>query len=205
MGLNGWTGQQVLDPSEIETRFSCEDGMGYLGSITTEPTPETQETVERIKDIMGYLPPREADFVDLYFFHRLRQTDIASIFRVSQPTVCYRLQRATSRILFLLELPWITERKMRKELKKALDDELDIEIMILMYRTTCQSEVAKRLEVSQGLVRHRFIRSIAKVKKLPSLKEYSTLFESISNNLNILREVRRASAPNFQDVIYIVD
>lgn len=205
MGLNGWTGQQILDPSEIETRFSCEDGMGYLGSITTEPTPETQETIERIKDIMGYLPPREADFVELYFFHRLRQTDIASIFRVSQPTVCYRLQRATSRILFLLELPWIKEPRMRRELGESLDDELDIEIMVLMYRTTCQSEVAKRLGVSQGLVRHRFIRSIAKVTGNPVLKEYADLFESISNNLNILREVRRVSVPNFQDVLYIVD
>jgi len=63
--------------------------------------------------------------------------------------------------------------------------------MQLMRETTCQSEVAKRLGVSQGLVRHRFIRSVNRMKMYPELAPYVKLFEFISANLNILREVQR--------------
>jgi hypothetical protein len=63
--------------------------------------------------------------------------------------------------------------------------------MVLMYRTTCQSSVARQLGVSQGLVRHRFIRSIRKLTPLPSMQEYVGAFERIAANLNILREIKR--------------
>jgi len=65
--------------------------------------------------------------------------------------------------------------------------------MTLMYQTTCQSEVAKRLDVSQGLVRHRFIRSIARLSRIEGLLPYVEMYRAIATNLNILREVQRPS------------
>lgn len=213
-----WSGHKILDPSELEARFSMEDGLGSLDMTGTEAVSEESLTqLQRVKKILPLLPAREADFVELYYFRRLKQTDIALIFRVSQPTVCYRLQRAADRIRFLLSLPDIEDGELIRVFEGFLLDPLDVQIMILMYETTCQSEVAKRLGVSQGLVRHRFIRTIAKMgweqverpnpdtgeihkvwvqvvrvqEPAEELDKYAGMYRAIADNLNILREVQR--------------
>jgi len=194
-GVRGyWSGHKVIDPTELESRFAVEDGLAFLDVTGTEEiSDESLEKLEQVKKILDHLPPREADFVELYFFRHLKQTDIASIFRVSQPTVCYRLQRAAARIRFLLDLPEFDDEEMLEALEGFLSDPLDVKIMILMYETTCQSAVAKRLGVSQGLVRHRFIRSIERMADIDGMDKYTTMFKLISENLNILREVQRPS------------
>jgi hypothetical protein len=216
-----WSGHKVLDPTELEARFSIEDGLGFLENTGTEVlSDESLEQLERVKQILHMLPPREADFVDLYFFRKMKQTDIAAIFRVSQPTVCYRLQRAANRIKFLLSLPDLEAGELELVFSEFLSDTKDVRIMVLMYETTCQSEVAKRIQESQGLVRHRFIRTIGKmgweqqpqygddgevlkdlngktlkvwVQKapVPDMDKYAQMYKVIADNLNILREVQR--------------
>jgi DNA-directed RNA polymerase specialized sigma24 family protein len=189
-----WSGHKVIDPSELESRFCVEDGLGFLDVTGNESiSDESQERLEEVRKILDHLPAREADFVELYFFRHLKQTDIATIFRVSQPTVCYRLQRAATRIRFLLALPQVRPGEIDRVLDEMLDDPLDVQIMGLMYETTCQSEVAKRLGVSQGLVRHRFIRTIEMMAQQTKLSKYTQLFQMIADNLNILREVQRPS------------
>lgn len=206
-----WSGHKVIDPSELESRFSVEDGLGFLDISTSEQvTEEGVEQMERVRKILPLLPPREADFIELYYFYKKKQTDIALMFQVSQPTVCYRLQRAAYRIRFLLSLPDINDGELEQAFTGFLPDPLDIRIMVLMYETTCQSEVAKRLRVTQGFVRHRFIRSIGRmgwenvkhdpdpeksewvqVREVPNMDKYASLFVSIAKNLNVLREVQR--------------
>jgi len=197
-----WYGYMV-DPQDIETRFSLEDSIANMESIFTEPTEEDLEKIEDIRKVLDKLPPREADFVELYFFRHMKQTDIANIFRVSQPTVCYRLQRATVRIKFLLEMPEVDTKKLRKDLAGFLADPIDVDVMCLMYETTCQSSVAKRLGVSQGFVRHRFIRTIDRMGAVPTMQSYASLFTVISKNLSVLREIRRI--PREDQLIYSVD
>ena len=181
----------MSNPSNLETQFSNEDSMSQLASIFTEPSEESLEKIGRVRLMLNLLPPREADFVDLYYFRQINQTDIATIFGVSQPTVCYRLKRATSRIQFLLRLPPITRPELEEAVHSFLSDPLDAQIMILMWETTCQSEVAKRLGVTQGLVRHRFIRGVRRMRDNEHYVALADMFDSISENLNILREVKR--------------
>jgi len=183
----------MTDPIGIETRFSNEDSISQLESVFSEPSEESLAKIDRVHGMLDQLPPREADFVDLYFFRHLNQTDIALIFGVSQPTVCYRLKRATVRIQFLLQLPAITKPELVEAMTGFLGDSLDAKIMILMWETTCQSEVAKRLGVTQGLVRHRFIRTVKRMKGHDDLGALAQMFDTISENLNILREVKRPS------------
>lgn len=183
----------MFAPIDIETRFSNEDSLSQMDSIFTEPTEDMRLKMRRVQDLLHHLPPREADFVDLYYFRHINQTDIAALFGVSQPTVCYRLQRATKRLQFLLKLPDISLDEIERALKGFLSDPLDIQIMLLMWQTTCQSEAAKILGVTQGMVRHRFIRSVKRMWNNPNLSKYAEMFDGISNNLNILREVRRPS------------
>ena len=171
--------------------------------LSEEPSEESQRNLERVREIMRELPPREADFVELYFFSHKTQTDIAEIFKVSQPTVCYRLQRATARIRFVLDLPDVSLDEMTEVLRGFLSDAEDVQIMLLMYETTCQSAVAKRLGVTQGKVRHRFMRSTKRMGDNPHMEKYAKVFQAIAENLNILREVER---PAWDEKIhYVVD
>lgn len=165
-----YAGHRSIDPNELETKLSTEEGVCWLDFLVDdEPSEEKQEQLERIQTLLDDLPPMEADYVDLYYYRRKKQTDIADMFGVSQPTVCYRLQRAAARIQFLLSLPPISEKEVESTMRKFLTEEIDVRIMVQMLKTTCQSEVAKRLKVSQGLVRHRFIRAIEKMR---DAKEY---------------------------------
>jgi len=171
-GMHGgwWSGHKVVDPTEIESRFSLEDGLGFLEFANEELDEEAVIQMERVRGILDMLPACEADFIDLYFFRQRKQTDIAEIFGVSQPTVCYRLQRAIARASYLLSLPAVEDGEIRDAMTKVLVDPLDIEVMVLMFETTCQSEVAKRLRISQGKVRHRFIRALDNMTTLLQLQ-----------------------------------
>lgn len=187
-----WADCRSVDPIELESRYSTEDNIEFLEQVLSEePSEESGRNLERVREIMDDLPKREADFVDLYFFNHKTQTDIAEIFRVSQPTVCYRLQRATARIRFVLSLPDVTEDEMEVALSGFLSDPEDVSIMMLMWETTCQSAVAKRLNVTQGKVRHRFMRSTKRMQENQTMEKYAKIFTAISDNLNILREVDR--------------
>jgi predicted DNA-binding protein (UPF0251 family) len=171
--------------------LSEEDLITSFGTIFTDPDEEDLQVIDRVRKILERLPSIEADFIDLYFFKHIRQTDIAAIFGVSQPTVCYRLQRAIQRIKYLLEVPKIEVDTLRSDLKRFFTDPVDIEILVLMYETTCQSETAKRLGVTQGFVRHRFIRSTRRMATNQAMHFYGEVFTTVSKNLNLLREVQR--------------
>lgn len=173
------------------SRVSEEDVISNFASIFTDPDEDDLRMMDRVRELMDRIPPIEADFVRLYFFLHVKQTDIATIFDVSQPTVCYRLKRAIRRIKYLLEVPQLDPDSLREGVRGFLSDPLDVEILILMYETTCQSETAKRLGVSQGLVRHRFFRSISRMEGNPHMRHYADLFSVVAANLNLLREVQR--------------
>ena len=200
---NFWSGMIVMDPSVIDRHFDDGDTLGsVLVTGSDEPSEENLGQIEIIRTILDRLPPREADFIDLYFFQRVRQTVIASLFNVSQPTICYRLQRATERIKFLLQMPPMAEGELEDAMKAVLSDPMDVAIMCGMLQTTCQSEVAKSLGVSQGLVRHRFFRTLSKLEAMPSMEKYVRAFRLVAANLNIMREVYRAEWA--EPVIYLV-
>jgi DNA-directed RNA polymerase specialized sigma24 family protein len=193
----------VMDPAIIDRHFNGADTLGsMIVSAPDEPSEESLAQIDAIRSAMGRLPPREADFVDLYFFQRIRQTVIASLFKVSQPTICYRLQRATERIKYLLQMPLLEEGELEAAMKAVLSDPLDVAIMCGMLKTTCQSVVAKSLGVSQGLVRHRFFRTLSKLEALPSMGKYVQAFRLVASNPNIMHEVYRAEWA--EPIIYLV-
>ena len=193
MGGNYWCGHKILDPSDIERQFSNEDGLAFLDVSTNEYlSTERSEQLGQVRTVLGDIPAREADFVELYFFQKVRQTSIASIFNVSQPTVCYRLQRAAARIKYLLDIPPYDPHRIERDLSGVLGDPIDVRIMLGMIKTTCQSEVAKDMGVTQGFVRHRYLRSVSSLERVTGMSNYVDLFNHVSGNLNILREVQRA-------------
>ena len=193
MSSNYWGGHVLLDPSDLERMYSQEDSMAKLPTVWDELQEDSLLQLDVVRSLLDQLPPREADYIELYFFQRLRQTAIAQLFNVSQPTVCYRLQRGAQRLRFLLDLPEYTMGDMEKDLQGVITDHVDISIMLGMVRTTCQSDVARELGVTQGFVRHRFLRTIGRLERMSGMGTYVEIFRLVEGNLNILKNTSRSS------------
>lgn len=153
-----------------------------------------QDFHSRVEPLLERIPEREADIIYLYFLHAKRQLDIAEIFNMTQAAVSYRLARGIKRIKFLLEIPQVTEAQLREDLPKVFQD-IDVDILVGMWQTTCQSEVAHRLGLTQGRVRHRFFTAVEKLQELAledsTYEPYSDLFTKISSKrFTILWEVK---------------
>ncbi len=185
-----------IDPSQLASRFQAPD----------EEEPEVEEEIsleslltsanyeDRIAPLLERIPQREADLIYLYYIQKKRQADIAVIFNVTQAAISYRLDRGLKRIKFLLSIPQVNEEDIRRDLP-AIFKAIDVNILVGMWQTTCQSEVAKTLELTQGRVRHRFFKAV-RVLSVAAEKDavfvpYHKVFSAISQkNFNILREVR---------------
>jgi DNA-directed RNA polymerase specialized sigma24 family protein len=192
-----------VDPAELANRFAAPD-----------PTPiEERERREREEDdaeiealfssedyetvvlpLLDRIPDREADLIYLYYGCGKRQADIAEIFDVTQAAISYRLDRGIQRMKFLLSIPTVTEEDMREDLVEIFE-QIDINILVGMWQTTCQSEVASKLKLTQGRVRHRFFKAVEVLKGAAERDKkfypYHKIFSSISSkNFNILRAVQ---------------
>lgn len=183
-----------MDPAQLANRLVApspedeQDGDDQ-DSIFSDIDYET-----RIAPLLDRIPKREADLIYLYFIKRKRQADIAAIFEVTQAAISYRLDRGIKRIKFLLSIPQITSEGIRKDLAQAFQ-QTDLDILVGMWETTCQSEVATRLQLTQGRVRHRFFRAVKALEQLADtndvFKPYQKVFSAIANKgFNVLREVK---------------
>jgi DNA-directed RNA polymerase specialized sigma24 family protein len=185
-----------IDPAELANRFAApepeeedesgdDDIVGVLSSLNYE---------NQVKPLLDKIPDREADIVYLYYILKKKQADIAEIFGVTQAAISYRLDRGIQRIRFLLSIPQVTEEDLRRDLPGVPLKEIDVNILVGMWQTTCQSEVATRLGLTQGRVRHRFFVAVKVLEKRaaedPSIMRYHRVFSSIASNFNIGREVR---------------
>lgn len=184
-----------VDPAELANRFATNDD-----PFEEEKEEEDIEALvtssyeERIVPLLDRIPQREADLIYLYYIQKKRQADIADIFGVTQAAISYRLDRGLQRIKFLLEIPPVSEDDLRTDLP-SLFKEIDVAILVGMWQTTCQSEVASRLNLTQGRVRHRFFKAVKTLKEAaeanPKFVPYYKVFSAISSKkFNILREVK---------------
>ncbi len=190
----------VQDPNTLATRFSLEDnkfGNSYsdpessledsesLSSMVEDSlAPDETEELELnkpnfslIEPLLDRIPAREADLVRLYYKLDMKQEQIAKIFRITQAAVSYRLARARRRIQFLFTIPILKYDDFESDFKGIFSDQ-DREILWKMYETTCQSKIAKQMGLTQGRVRHRFFRSLDKIKELIE-KESKPFFDRI--------------------------
>ena len=131
----------------------------------------------------------------MYFKYGKRQADIATIFGVTQAAISYRLDRGIKRIKFLLSIPQVTEEDLRRDLPGVFPSKIDVDILVGMWETTCQSEVANRLKLTQGRVRHRFFKAVKVLEEAARYDQvflpYYQIYSAISGKkFNILREVK---------------
>jgi predicted XRE-type DNA-binding protein len=196
MAANGYV--IPIDPAELANRFSSPEEMDDDERAAEEEEVETflvgADYESRIRPLLDRIPQREADLIYLYYIQKKRQADIAEIFGVTQAAISYRLDRGLQRIKFLLSIPQVTEDELRGDLADIFLA-IDVDILVGMWQTTCQSEVATQLGLTQGRVRHRFFKSVSLLKDAAEKDEkydpYHRIFSAISSKkFNILREVK---------------
>ena len=160
-------------------------------------------SLEDISPFLHRLPAKEQDLVDLYYFRRKRQKDIAKMFNISQGAVSHRLARARKRLRFLKDMPKVEDRVLMQKLKTAFPP-MDTDIVYHMTKTTCQSLVAKIINekyklgedslLTQVKVRHKFFKAIDKLKELgvsdPIYDRIYLLTEHIRKGSYLLHEVK---------------
>lgn len=170
----------IQDPNSLSSRYSTKDRLGYDAEseldelIESELAPEPEEELkaeshsldfEAIAPYLDKIPARESDLIRLYHHDKMKQEQIAKLFRITQAAVSYRLHRGIKRIQFLRTIPELEEEIFQVELGPRFCDQ-DREILWRMYETTCQSEIAKQMNLTQGRVRHRFFRALQRIKDL---------------------------------------
>jgi DNA-directed RNA polymerase specialized sigma24 family protein len=109
---------------------------------------------------IGRLPAMEQDILKLHMELRKSQTEVAKILGVSQPTVNYRYKRARERLDFMEKVPRVTADEIRQVLRTLGARDTDVDAMVLYVETSSQSEVARRMNTSQGAVRHWILRAL---------------------------------------------
>lgn len=180
------------DPSEMARRFDQNATLPFSASC------ELTQSIGFDPDLLNMIPEIEADIIRLHFFCGKTQTDIARIFSIKQSAVHYRIKRGLKRIKFLMERPPIDESLVRADLLRiGLNNPVpnsiytDIDILIAMYHETCQTVVAEQLDLTQGLVRHRFLRAVDSIQEETGepFTTYGIAFGMVRGNLNILHEV----------------
>lgn len=191
-----------VDPSEMASRFKAPDEEADrifdedpIEGANPEPLFSSLNYDTQIRPLLDRIPDREADLIDLYYIQKKKQADIAAIFGVTQAAISYRLDRGLQRIRFLLSIPTVDEDELRRDLPHVPFKEIDVNILVGMWETTCQSEVATRLGLTQGRVRHRFFGAVKTLSKRADedarFIPYHKIFSAISNkNFNVLREVK---------------
>jgi len=178
----------VQDPSNLSSRFSNEDRLGYshdepeidpdlilqiegelaapdVECIPTGGIGANQALFDSMERYLRRIPDREADLITLYYRDGMRQEQIGKLFSITQAAVSYRLHRGIKRIQFLRTIPELARQEFDQELAPRFSDQ-DGEILWLMYETTCQSKIAKILKLTQGRVRHRFFRALTKIRDM---------------------------------------
>ena len=186
-----------MDYSELDARFSNEHAIRYNDFMGVSIS------FEELKPFLNRLPPREYDLVELYYVEQKNQKDIARMFGVTQGAVSSRLSRAKKRLIFLRDLPKISNDEIDERLG-LLFDEIELEIIKFMVQTTCQSKTAQLInakfniqddkkKMTQVKVRHRFEKCLMRLreemKTEPDLKKYHHLLKFIKENLYLLHEV----------------
>jgi predicted transcriptional regulator len=111
-------------------------------------------------DHIQRLPAMERDILHLHLTLKKSQTEVAKILGVSQPTVNYRYKRARQRLEFMDKIPQVEAAEIREVLERLGARDTDVEAMVLYVETSSQSEVARRMDTSQGAVRHWILRAL---------------------------------------------
>jgi DNA-directed RNA polymerase specialized sigma24 family protein len=195
---------ETLDPHTIEGLFperralwgdreeSAEQRLLQAEESPEDPPPMGWAAME---PLLKKLPPREQDFVRLYYHQGLKQAQIASLFDLTQAAVSYRLFRARRRLEFLRVLPDLDMEAFRRDL--AFLPRRVLDVVEGCYLTTCQSLVAARLGITQGAARSRYQAGMRLVSRRLARDVEDAEYLAVREGRDPEEAVREARASHF--------
>jgi predicted XRE-type DNA-binding protein len=183
-----------MDPLEIESRFSNESA--FFFDQDDAPISYTD-----FQPFISKLPQREIDLIEMYYKSDKKQKEIAEYFGVTQGAISHRLSRASKRLKFLRDMPKVNGNL--RDILSAYFTSFEIDIIMLMVETTCQSRTAHLMnkkyrlngddKMTQVKVRHKFERFIERISKCkrkhPDLCVCHDLMKYVKENLYMMHEV----------------
>lgn len=155
-------------------------------------------TVDQLRDfrpIFRFLNEKDRDILYLIFVARKKQKDVQRVLKRSQPSLCYDIKRIRRRLKFISYLNSVFDvfmdflQNRREELPEENRSEI-LDILALMFFTSCLSQTAKILGIPQVRVRYLFDKAIATMEQCEMWDVYE-IFMAIRRNLNIVRRVYR--------------
>ena len=170
------------------------------GKLPLDPysTPKGRPRVthEQLQAALARIPPEEADAIELYWRLGKTETDIGTIFGVTQASIKYRLQRGRDRLRWLLvaEGSWFTALGLRGVLQ-GLMPPTEIEMLCVLWTTTSQRSLIPQFYSegylnSMGTPVGKLLRKFHKVcSKDPELAIYAKGFTALKTKWQILVSV----------------
>lgn len=157
-------------------------------------------TYAQIQPYISRLPEYEQRLVDLYLVKGACQKTIAKKVSLTQGAISSRLRVVAKRIEYLKYVEKFDDADIRRRLSKDFGA-VEVDIMLGMKETTCQSEVVKRLapkysnlDLTQVKVRYRFLKTleslVSRAEKQPEkYQDMVDLFTYVRDNLYMAHEV----------------
>jgi hypothetical protein len=175
--INGiwWVLVDDLPMFQFQTRKDARDfciaaRKRHGGRFSPKPNGDICDVINKlgfatVLEHAHFLHPYERQALDLSLTGR-RQTEVADLMGISQPSVCYILSRVSQRIEYLATRPKFDLDLMRKDLRD-IPTLLPSDPGILVDYWVCgnQSSVARKYGRTQGWVRHRIQRTLGCVVK----------------------------------------
>lgn len=190
-----WVTENGVRKANFRTRS---EARLYASDGSVSPTPRTSTTRTSLIDfaqthgqaftqgLLARLDPIDRRVADLHL-KGASQREIGVQVGLTQPSVSYHLGLVNKRLHFLAEMPDLDWKEFRDRVSPHITDTLDVSILLLFLQTTSQSFVANMLGVTQGLVRHRILRSEGILRRTPGMGTYVKALELVRANPNVLR------------------
>lgn len=165
-------------------------------------------------DYLNQLPPTEQEIYKLYYVECKTQKEIADILDKTQGGISSRIKKMSLRVKFIQDLSKITEKITEDDIEylKIFFDEFEVDLIMIMARTTCQTTTATILnskyrdnkKMNQGKVRHKWklikekIGSIMSQPEYARLRKFHEVMGFIEENLYMLHEVKFEKRKNHE-------
>jgi DNA-directed RNA polymerase specialized sigma24 family protein len=145
---------------------------------------------ERLQRLIARLSVREQAVVSMQL-SGLKQRDIASILGLTQPTVSYVVTSARKkmRLMATWEGVELSSRDVRSDLDTYFTP-TEVDVLVSIFETTCHSETARLMRLSQRRVHELHIRALEKMRSLAGLARAARVFGWLRDNYRLSHYAR---------------
>jgi hypothetical protein len=189
---------KTVDPQDISLRLSDEEYQKFVQDLFKQGDGNYRSS-RKLEKLLKRLPPIESETLRLNHLKKVKQTSLARIFNVSQPTIHTRLSKAMKRLRFLSIYPDIAKGEFHYHISRYLSVKDDR--YWELYRTTSYVNVANKYNTSVTSLK-KIIKKVKTSAEWASNKSFYETMELLYKNPEILSGENNIELPT-EDLIVI--